>query len=295
MKSESLFLPVSGNHILHVKHIYQERTGTPVFMLHGAIENGKIFYSESGKGFAYFLAEKGYDVFVLDQRGRGKSTPRISKNSTFSQKETLKEDIHACIREIEKQRGLIKQIWVGHSWGGVLLTAFLARNPSFKQRVDRLIYFGTKRSVRVKNIHRFVLISFAWNTLAPLLVKWHGYLPTITYKYGSDNESAGTLSDSIRWVKNSVWLDEDGFNYHESLQSFSLPETLYVVGKKDYCLGHISDVKRFIDESGNHAYTLMYLSKKHGFQKDYDHINMLTDPRAVNDHFQRIYTWLCKN
>ena len=131
IRAESIFIPINSEEILHLKHIYKHTNGTPIFLLHGAIENGKIFYSDSGKGLAYFLAEKGYDVYVADLRGRGKSTPNISKDSTFGQMEIICEDIPSFADEINKRRGKTKQIWMAHSWGGVLISSFLARNPDY--------------------------------------------------------------------------------------------------------------------------------------------------------------------
>ena len=42
-----------------------------LLLIPGSIENGHIFYSKSGKGFAPWMAERGFDVFVADLRGRG--------------------------------------------------------------------------------------------------------------------------------------------------------------------------------------------------------------------------------
>ena len=73
MQQQSLFIK-DGRHQLHIRRIAVQQGGTPVLMLHvGTIENGKIFYTESGKGLACYLAEQGFDVFVADFRGKGKS------------------------------------------------------------------------------------------------------------------------------------------------------------------------------------------------------------------------------
>ncbi len=58
-------------------------------MLHGAVENGKIFYSDSGRGLAPFLARRGFDVYVGDLRGRGESRPHISRSSRYGQTEAI--------------------------------------------------------------------------------------------------------------------------------------------------------------------------------------------------------------
>lgn len=49
---QSLFVPC-GEHRLHVRHIQPGVAvhADPILMVHGAIENGRIFYTESGKGW----------------------------------------------------------------------------------------------------------------------------------------------------------------------------------------------------------------------------------------------------
>ena len=45
INQESLFLP-QGEHQLHLRHVWQKKGGIPIFMLHGVIENGLIFYTK---------------------------------------------------------------------------------------------------------------------------------------------------------------------------------------------------------------------------------------------------------
>ena len=59
MRYQSLFLDQSDlNHqpfSLHLMHISQPgRTGMPILMVHGMIEDGRIFYHKSGKGLGSF-------------------------------------------------------------------------------------------------------------------------------------------------------------------------------------------------------------------------------------------------
>ena len=100
LKYESLFIPINKTDTLHLQRIYKNPDGDPVFMLHGSIENGKIFYSNSGKGFAPYLANNNYDVFVADLRGRGKSSPSINTHSNFGLIEAINEDMPAFINKI---------------------------------------------------------------------------------------------------------------------------------------------------------------------------------------------------
>ena len=110
---------------------------------------------------------------------------------------------------------------------------------------------------------------------------------------GSDNESKQTLFDSVNWVSNNEWIDsKDGFNYKSALKKISLPNTLYLIGKNDKSLGHQIDVHRFIDESGNHKSSSWILGTDNGFLQNYDHINLLTHPDCVKDHFEKILVWI---
>jgi len=52
---------IKGNdYNLNLTHFEPDnkKSKCPIVMIHGAIENGKIFYSESGKGLAPFLCKK---------------------------------------------------------------------------------------------------------------------------------------------------------------------------------------------------------------------------------------------
>ena len=113
---QSLFIPC-GAHQLHVRHIKPRVAvhGEPILMVHGAIENGRIFYTESGKGLACFLARHGYQVYVADLRGRGLSTPAIAELAEHGQHELITEDLPALHRWIAERHGGFKVHWVAHS------------------------------------------------------------------------------------------------------------------------------------------------------------------------------------
>jgi predicted alpha/beta hydrolase len=286
IQNESIFISLSDSSQLHLRHFWKNSDGVPVFMLHGAIENGRIFYSDSGKGLAWFLAEQGFDVYVGDLRGRGQSTPAISSQSQTGQTESIVEEIPAFIHEIEKRRRNQPQVWIAHSWGGVLLLSTFARHRDLQSKPHAMVFFGAKRSVQVRNLEKWVKIDLIWNSLARWISKFYGYLPAKKLRIGSDNETQKSLEQSVAWVKGGPWVDpEDQFDYGKSLKSVELPAILYVAGSKDYSLGHSDDVKRLIEETG---------SKRAEFKllQEYGHIDMLTSPRAVIEHFVDIVEWI---
>lgn len=298
LQQQSLYVPVDSTHNIHIRHIVAENRQSdhpknPVFMLHGAIENGKIFYTHSGKGLASFLAQKGYDVYVMDKRGRGLSTPKITRGMKHSQTETIVNDLPAVFEWIKARHNSALHI-AAHSWGGVLFSAMFARFPAMLDSVVSQVFFGTKRSVSVRNLERFLKVDVFWNRLGPLIAKGYGYLPAKKLGIGSDDETELTLAQSVAWVKLGRWMDpEDGFDYHAACENITWPPTWHIAAKQDFALGHPVDVKRFMDEA-NQLATGKYsiLGKHNGNMHDYDHINMLTHPLATQDHFPEVAAFM---
>ena len=273
-----------------------ETEGVPVFMLHGSIENGRIFYSNNGKGFGPFLARAGYDVYIADLRGRGQSTPPISKRSDHGQAEAIAEEIPAFLGEIRRLRGETPMHWVSHSWGGVSLLAYLAR-PSLPVEVRSMVFFGTKRRITVRNRAYWWQIGLGWHGIAKGSIALKGYVEAKGARMGSENISRKTWRETNDWIYQKEWKHwQDGFDYHAAFREMKLPPILSFAGISDKVLGHPRDVKLLLDELGpGHETRLEMLSKQNCHLHDYGHIDMLTHPLAEEDHFLMAREWLSKH
>lgn len=291
---ESVYLSINNTDAqIHIKHFIG--TGDVVFMVHGAIENGTIFYSKSNKGLAPFLAKHGFDVYVIDLRGRGQSTPAINKNSKHGQTESINQELPLALEHIRSLRPNVKQHWLAHSWGGPLINSLLARQPQLLEHISSLTYFGSKRSIQIKYLKRFIYIDLFWFGICKLIIKFYGYLPAKKLKFGADLETKKSHQQSINWVYGS-WIDsDDGFNYAVKLKNLNLAPSLYLAAINDHVLGHPKDVERFMNESGTGEKCYILLGKNYGNLVNYDHINMLTHPLAIKDHFQVVLNWLKSN
>jgi predicted alpha/beta hydrolase len=291
---ESIFIPVGGQDELHLRRIYADSDGIPIFLLHGSIENGRIFYSEKGRGLAPYLAAEGFDVYVGDLRGRGLSRPPIGRGARYGQTEAIIEDIPTFLAEIRRRREEVPAHWIAHSWGGVLLMAFYARFPEWRSGLESLLFFGTKRRIAVFNREKFLKIDLFWNRAAPLLARIYGYLPMIEWKMGSDNETVSSLRQNRAWVEpGSPWIDpQDAFDYGTAILQAPPPPTFHFAAIKDRYLGNPLDVWDFIRETRPRRLKYRLLSRENGQRHDYGHIDMLTHPDAPQDHFPLALDWL---
>ena len=293
MQQESYYLPLAnGIDTLHIRRIWQQDQGVPVLMLHGAMGDGRIFYSSSGKGLAPWLARQGYDVFIPDFRGRGKSTPAIHRESDFGLKEMQEEDMPAVAAFIEKIKGPVRQHWMAHSWGGVTVFSYLAKQLE-STRIHSIVLFACKRRISVQNLKKFWMINFGWGFIGRLSVARHGYLDAKKLKFGSDNESRRSNWEMYTWARKKQWIDwYDGFDYSAALHALNLPPILSLTGKGDHYLGHRKDAQLLLEETGSDNYEFKVLSQANGNLRDYGHVDILTAPEAEADHFPGVLDWL---
>jgi len=293
IRTESVHIPVDSTDTLHLKRFFLRVGGPPVFMMHGSVENGRVFYPRSGNGLAPYLARKGFDVFVGDLRGRGESEPRINRNSSYGQTEAITEDITAFVERIREISGSFPRHWIAHSWGGVLLLSHFARFPDTNGSVDSMVFLGTKRRISVWNLKRLIMIDVAWCIVARLLVRLFGFLPRGAFGRGMDAETNKSHLQCKRWVRESKWIDsDDDFNYREALRSIKLPRSFWLAGSADSYLGHPDDVIRFREEALATNGEYLLLGRTSGCSRDYGHVDMLTHPAASKDHFPMILDWL---
>jgi predicted alpha/beta hydrolase len=261
-------------------------------MIHGAVENGRIFYSKNGKGLAPFLCENNSDVFVIDIPGRGDSKPHASEKLNHSQSQFIKHDLPIILNTIRSKtmKGLP---WhgIGHSWGGVLMAAALIRMEvsEFKS----LVFFGVKRRITVKSIKKYLYVNVYWNYFGSLLTKIYGYLPAKKWKLGSDDEPTVFALQIMDWVVQEKWIDhEDGFDYLKAFEKSNLPPILSLTGSADKILGNQQDVALLMKEIGQEDGEIVKLGKDIGSHEDYDHIDILTHPNAKKDGYLLALDWI---
>jgi pimeloyl-ACP methyl ester carboxylesterase len=92
-----------------------------------------------------YIAARGYDVYLLDLRGYGKSTrPKEmaedpKNNSPIVRGETAVKDIGAVVDFIRARRNVPRVNLIGWSWGTSLMATYTTQNAS---KVERLVLYA---------------------------------------------------------------------------------------------------------------------------------------------------------
>jgi predicted alpha/beta hydrolase len=268
--------------------------GPAILLVHGAIENGRIFYNEKGKGLAPYLAQLGYDVFVTDLRGKGKSNPSASSGKlSGGQFEVITTDSPALIEKINELKPDSSIHLMAHSWGGVLISAWYARFGKENQNIRSVTFFACKRKIYVQHLKRWFMVDLMWTGLGSIATKLKGYLPAKKLGMGADNEPGKFFFQCNKWVYSNDWIDPvDAFNYKEAFKKSGFPPVFSVTGMADHSLGNTYCVKKMIAEIGPANFIHHDLGKSNGNKNNYGHIDILTHPDCATDHFPSVVNWL---
>ena len=121
-----------------------ERT---VLFVHGATYPAHTTFDLQLDGLSWmdYIAARGYDVYLLDLRGYGKSTrpkemaQRPDANPPIVRTETAVKDISAVVDFILKRRNIPRLVLLGWSWGTFSTPTYTTQHPD---KVERLVLYA---------------------------------------------------------------------------------------------------------------------------------------------------------
>ena len=121
-----------------------ERT---VLYVHGATYPASTSFDLALDGFSWmdYLAARGYDVYLLDVRGYGRSTrpPEMAEapnaHPPVVRSEVAIRDIGAVVDFILRRRDIPRLCLIGWSWGTTLMATYTTRNAG---KVERLALYA---------------------------------------------------------------------------------------------------------------------------------------------------------
>ncbi|MCJ8170152.1 alpha/beta fold hydrolase [Atopomonas sediminilitoris] len=294
-RSEERWLPLAAGGRLFVQAHVPAKPRALALLLHGMVEDGRIFYSQTGKGLAPFLAERGVLCHSPDLRLRGRSEPALAPGLDYNQTQAISEDVPALLAQLQAEHPDLPLFIITHSWGGVLAASALARFPEWRDRVRGLIHFAAKRVIASGSPGKRLAIDLLWDRIGRLSARLLGRVPAKALGIGAVDEPPSLHADSVQWMRGLPWRDhDDGFDYAAAAAQHAWPASLYFAGRKDRLLGRMDDVRAFARELGPHDAQLILLGKSAGCSRDYGHNDQLTHPQAHSDHFPLLCDWMAQ-
>jgi len=174
-----------------------ERT---VVYVHGATYPASTAFDLKLDGLSWmeYIAARGYDVYLLDLRGYGKSTrPKEmaedgTKNAPIVRGDTAVKDIGTVVDFVLARRNIPRVNLIGWSWGTTLMSTYTTHNNS--------------------KVERLVLYAPAWIRTTPSLVQ-AGPGPTPAYRLVARDAALGRWMTGVPEDKKTAlipagWFDQ---------------------------------------------------------------------------------------
>jgi len=290
--------------------------GEPVLMCHGFMSTQFNFAVPPGESMVDYLAQKGYDCWAIDLRGRLSSVPPFGyTRDQATIDDYLLRDVPAAIDYIRKHTGFDKVHWVGHSMGGMLLYAYDATigskllasattlgSPVGFEGVEipgyaavllaclRLSSRAFRGGVRV------MIGALKWfrpqNSLIP--INWDNMNPKVGTRdlYAAFSAPPVPVAEHMKHsATNHVWRVKNGeVDVVASLKDLRVP-LLAIFGAGDPFVP-IPSAEAFLKGLRKRDKKLLVLSKENGHAADYSHVDLVMGGECAKDVYEPILNWL---
>lgn len=280
----------------------------PVILCHGLGANRFTFDFGGRHTLARQLADRGFEAWILELRGRGAAG--AASLSSFDRQ--VEHDVGAALRTV-LETGASKVLWVGHSKGGMLALAHLARHPGAPIRAVAAVgsptSFTSQRGLKpfvqvvrpllaapavpIEKLSRLALMVPPPDWFMRYLVCPEN-LDAETRRRALANVGAdvagGVGRQFARWIAEGRWSSEDGrFDYALGLRNVTTP-ALLMGGTKD--LLSPPEASHHAAEHLAGPVETVTVGREAGHREDYGHGDLVLGRHAPEEVYPRIIRFL---
>jgi pimeloyl-ACP methyl ester carboxylesterase len=289
--------------------------GLPVLCVPGLGADSTNFDAPAPCGLGPWLAEQGFDTWVVDLRGTGLSTVEPGRWASITFDDHVALDMPAVLEHIAASTGVPQALWVGHSMGGLLLYALLATGRGsrvragitlgsplgFPQGWDVVPWLKPLRGfgdivpgLHVAGISQ-LLVPLALRFDNPMLRRFlilenvdPAYARRLMYR-AIQSIPRGLVLQFRDWIEHDAFRSADrALDYRARLAGARTP--VLVIGAPLDGLARIDAVRRALPLLPRGEYALA--GKEGGLSTDYGHIDVLFGRAAHVEIFPRLRAFL---
>lgn len=296
-----------------------EKKREPVILCHGLACNRFTFDLNEERSMARYLADRGYDVWMLELRGHGESPRKKGKKAMrdgFGMDEYALHDVPAALQYVTQQTGAAQVNWVGHSMGGMILYMYLSTTGD--PRLRNVVTMGSPGSFDYPS--RLVGSALKATRYAMALPRinvplYSRPVARVTSRLlGFEEVGLNTENLSKPATREVLWLwfapiergversfvsirdagrlvSRDGqTDYSARLSEFKVP-LLAIAGRVD-ALAPPYNVLQVFEKVGSTDRTFELASRTNGYHADYGHADLMVGDNAKADLYPLVYRWL---
>jgi len=255
----------------------------PLLFVHGTFSNRTFFLGSGARGLARYLAERGFDAWVAELRGHGRSGA-LGSTSAWHFEDWIRLDAPALVRGVLGASGAEQLIWIGHSAGGVIGVAHGGLSTLNAGRIAGLVLAGSPAPTAAGLLHvPLAVIGYGITHL-------FGRFPARALRIGPEDEHPGIMGQWMEWNVRGRWIGTDGTDYLAGARRITAP-ALALAGSGDV-IAPPRACGRLLDALGSRDRTLTTCGRRHGFSENFTHDRVLTSTSARREVWPLIADWL---
>lgn len=255
----------------------------PLLLVHGTFSNRRFFLGSGDRGMARWLAGRGFDSWVAELRGHGRSGAR-GRAASWRFEDWIRRDAPALVRAVLEATGEERLIWIGHSAGGVIAAAFAGLGHPESSRIAGIVMAGAPAPTR----------PGAWHVpLAALgygVTRVFGRFPARLLRIGPEDEHRGIMAQWMAWNVLGRWIGSDGTDYLAAAARVRAP-VLAVAGAGDL-IAPPTACDGLLKSLGSADRTLLVCGRRTGFSRDFTHNRTIVSSAARQEIWPRIAGWI---
>lgn len=209
---------------------------TTVLFVHGATYPAEAAFDLKLEGVSWmeYIASRGYDVYLVNMRGFGRSTrpPEMdlpaNQNPPLLRTTTAAKDLGMAVDFIRKRRGIEKINLLAWSWGTRISALYTAQNNN---KVNKLLLFAP-----------------GWLRTSPSLTDSGGALgaySTMTVAAAKARKAVGVPADKLQELMPDAWFDawaavafaSDPWGSRQNPPVIRAPTGSVLDNREYYCIG----------------------------------------------------------
>jgi oxygen-independent coproporphyrinogen-3 oxidase len=257
------------------------RHPTPLLLTHGTFSNANVCTR-----LAAYLAEHGFDCWILELRGHGRSLagPAAPDFEWFAE-----YDVPAALDAVRATTRRSDVLMLGHSGGGLVFLMHLARHPEVSVHVRGLVTLAAQATGAGATWSGRTKIS-----LFALGTRVLGYTPGPLLGLGPQNEFGPVIGQWCGWNWRGRWVGRDGFDYGAALRSLTVP-ALCLAGAGDRFIAPVAGCRELFEALGSSDKRFLECGLAHGFAEDYTHARIIASRAARQEIWPLVLDWLTQH
>jgi alpha-beta hydrolase superfamily lysophospholipase len=298
---------------------------TPVVLCHGMSSNRWDMDGPGRLSLARYLRRRGYDVWLIELRGAGRSMRPSwwnGKTYTWSFEDYVQHDAPAALRVVLRESGARQVHWVGHSMGGMIAYALLMSpmhgkiasavtigSPTMSDVGHPVLDFGLPYRGLLRYLPRRVPLGTAARLGAPfagpLARLLRRSIADLGFHPGNadpellralmliavDDVPASLLREFARWYDTRAMSDRyQMFDFTEHLERVTTP-VLIIAGSHDE-LTPVRDLQAVHRRIASADKEFRVIGRDYGDRHNYSHADLILGRHAPDDVYPVIGEWL---